>query len=74
MDGSPGGAVGSCQLALAVPVLAVFEDCFAIWLERPSADVAAFEAGSPHAGADALNDQVAFELGDGADDHYDGPA
>ena len=38
------------------------------------ADVAAFEPGAPHAGAHPLDDQVAFELGDGADDDHDGAA
>jgi hypothetical protein len=36
--------------------------------------MATFEAGAPHAGADPLDDQVAFELGDGPDDDYDRPA
>ena len=34
----------------------------------------AFEPGAPHAGADPLDDQVAFEFGDGADDDHDGAA
>ena len=37
-------------------------------------DVPAFEPGAPHAGADPLDDQVAFKLGDGADDDDDGAA
>ena len=40
--------------------------------ERAAADVLAFEAGAPHAGADPLDYQVAFEFGDGADDDDDG--
>lgn len=34
----------------------------------------AFQSGSTHAGTNTFNDQVAFELRDGADDHHDGPA
>jgi hypothetical protein len=36
--------------------------------------VPAFETSTPHAGADSFDDQVAFELGDGSDDHDDGAA
>jgi hypothetical protein len=34
--------------------------------------MAAFKAGAPHAGAHPLDDQVALELGDGADDDDQG--
>lgn len=40
----------------------------------PDADVPAFKTSAPHAGPDTLDDQVAFEFGDGADDHNDGAA
>ena len=33
--------------------------------QRVTADVPAFEPGAPHAGADALDDKVALEFGDG---------
>ncbi len=39
-----------------------------------ASDVPAFETSAPHAGAHPLDDQVAFELGDGADDDDDGAA
>ena len=62
------------DLAQAVAALAVTEDGRPIEIQRPAADVASFEAGAPHAGADPLNNKVAFELRDGPDDHHDGPA
>ena len=34
----------------------------------------AFKARAPHAGAHSLDDQVAFEFGDGADDHDESAA
>src|SRR5579864_9059655 len=55
-------------------MLAISEDSGAIEFERPAADVAPFEAGAPPAGAHPLDDQVAFELRDGPDDHHDGAA
>ena len=42
--------------------------------QRIPADVPAFEPGPPHAGAHPLDDQVAFEFGDSADDDHNGPA
>src|ERR1035437_9024752 len=41
--------------------------------QRISTDVLAFEPGAPHSGAHSLDDQVAFQFGDGADDDHDGP-
>jgi hypothetical protein len=32
-----------------------------------------FELGAPHAGAHPLDDQIPFQLGDGADDHHHRP-
>jgi hypothetical protein len=46
----------------------VAEQCNAIDLARSASDLAAFEAGAPHAGAHPFDNQVAFEFGDGADD------
>src|SRR5579872_1441369 len=37
-------------------------------------DVTAFESRAAHAGTDTFNDQIALQLGDGADDHEHGPA
>src|ERR1035441_4986683 len=38
------------------------------------ADVPAFEASAPHAGAHPFDDEVALKLSDGADDDHDGSA
>ena len=45
-----------------------------IYIQWPAADVPAFEPGPAHAGPDPFDDQVALELGDGADDDHDGAA
>jgi hypothetical protein len=37
-------------------------------------DVPALQAAPPHAGTHSLDDQVAFQFGDRADDHHDGAA
>ena len=55
-------------------MLAISEDSGTVEFERPAAYVASFEAGAPHAGADPLDNKVAFQLRDGPDDHHDGPA
>jgi hypothetical protein len=46
------------------------EHSYAIDLQRLAPDVPAFEPGTSHAGTDAFDDQVALELGDGADDDH----
>ena len=74
VGGGPGDAVCSGDLAETLPALAVSDDGFAIKIERPASDGSTFEAGAPHAGAHPFDDQVTFELGDGADDHHDGAA
>ena len=74
VDGGPGGAVIAGDLAQAHPAAAVAQDGFPVQIERPASDVRAFQAGAPHAGADPLDDQRAFQFRDGADDHHDGPA
>ena len=52
----------------------VSQDRFAIDFERGTADAPAFQPGTPHAGTDTFDDQVALELGDGTDDDDDRPA
>jgi uncharacterized protein Yka (UPF0111/DUF47 family) len=47
---------------------------FTIEIKRPAADMATLKAGAPHAGADPLDNKVAFQLRDRPDDHHDGPA
>ena len=51
---------------------AVANDAGAVDLERPAADVLAFERGPAHAGMNSLDDQVAFEFGDRTDDDHHG--
>ena len=60
------------QLPEALTILAVPNDGFAIKFERPASDVTAFETSTPHAGADLLDDQGAFEFRDRTDDDHDG--
>src|SRR4051794_30352028 len=74
VDGGTGDAVVAGQLAQALAVAAIADDGIAIEFKRPAADVAPFEPGAPHAGAHPLDNKVAFELGDGADDDYYGAA
>ena len=62
------------DLAEALALAAVSLDCGVVQYQRIAADVLAFEPGAPHAGAHPLDDQVAFQFGDGADDDHDGPA
>ena len=74
MDGSTGDVVGLGDLAKALPSLTVSDDRFAIEIKRLASNGPAFELGAPHTGAHPFDDQVTFELGDGPDDHDDGPA
>jgi len=62
------------DLAKALAMLAVFLDSEVVEYQRLAPDVLAFEPCAPHAGAHSLDDQVAFKLGDFADDDNDGPA
>jgi hypothetical protein len=59
------------QLTQALPVLPAAEDRGSIENQRFATDVAAFELGSPHPGADSFDDQAALQLRDGSDDHHD---
>jgi len=43
--------------------LAVLDDSDAIEIQRLPADVTSFEPGAPHAGANTLDNKVAFQLG-----------
>src|SRR5580765_1088370 len=74
MDGGSRSAMFPGQLAKAHTALPVPTDGRVIKFQRGTSDVPAFKTGAPHAGADSLDDQVAFELGDGSDDHNDGAA
>ena len=55
-------------------MLAILLNSGMVELQRIAADVPAFEAGSPHACAHSLDDEVALKLCDGADDDHDGSA
>ena len=67
-------AMASGDLAQALAMLAVAYDRGMVQHQRIAADVLAFEAGAPHAGAHPFDNQVAFEFSDGADDDHDGSA
>ena len=66
--------MGFGDLAQALAILAVSLDGGMVELQRITADVLAFEASAPHAGAHPFDDEVALKLSDGADDDHDGPA
>ncbi len=74
VDGGPGGAIVFRQLSQAETTLTITVDRIAIKIERLASDAPAFEPRTAHAGLDSLDDQVAFELRDGADDDDDRPA
>src|ERR1035437_3671142 len=62
------------DLADALPLDTVVLDGGMVQLQRFAADVLPLQPGAPHAGAHSLDDQVAFEFRDGADDHNYGPS
>jgi hypothetical protein len=62
------------DLSDALATLTVLLDGGDVQDQRSSTDSLAVEAGAPHAGADPLNDEIAFEFGDSADDDDDGAA
>jgi hypothetical protein len=55
-------------LSKALALASVTFDSSVVQFERSAADVAAFEPGTPHAGAHPLDDQAALEFCDGAHD------
>ena len=62
------------DLSKALAPLTVLLDSGTVQYQRLAADVLTFETSAPHAGAHPFDDQAAFKLGDGADDHDDGAA
>ena len=74
LDGGRRNAVPFCDLPDALATLTVLLDSKVVQHQRSPADALAFEPGAPHAGAHPFDDQAAFQFGDGADDHHDGPA
>lgn len=65
---------GAGQLAETLAALAIPEDGGAIEVERRPSDTLALEPGAAHAGAHSLDDQVAFQFSDRADNDDDGAA
>ena len=59
-------AVSSCDLSDALAALTILLDGGTVQDQRSSTDSLAVEPGAPHAGADSLDDQRAFQLSDGS--------
>jgi len=74
LDGRGGDAIVFGDPAQAVALAAITPDGGMIENQGISSDVASFETGPPHAGADPLDNKVAFQLRDGADDDGEGTA
>ena len=74
MDRRSRDAIALRQLSQALTVLTIAKDGAAVEVQRLTPDVPTFEAGSAHAGADSLDDQVALQFRDRSDDHHDSPA
>jgi hypothetical protein len=66
--------VRPCDLSQALTLGAIAEDGRAVHFYWSPADVTALEFRAPHTGADALDNQIALELGDRADDDDHGTA
>ena len=63
-----GDAVALGQLPESHAATSIAKDGIAIDVEAERVDTSAFELGTTHAGSDTLDDEVALEFGDGADD------
>jgi hypothetical protein len=74
LNGRGGDAVGFGDLPQAMSLATFAADRSVVKHQRVAADMAAFEAGAAHAGSDPLDDQVALQLRDGADDNDQGTA
>ena len=62
------------DLTDTLAVLTVSLDGEVIQDQGSSTDLLSFEPGTPHSGAHSLDDQIAFQFSDGADDDHDSPA
>jgi len=62
------------DLTKALALAAVAPDSRLVDLYRVAADLTALKMGAPHAGTHPLDDEIAFQLGDCADDDHDVPA
>ena len=74
LDRRDGDAVSPGDLADALALTTVALDGGMVEYQRQAVDALTFQTSAPHAGAHPLDDQAAFEFGDGADDDHDGPA
>jgi hypothetical protein len=74
LHGGSGNTMSFGDLAQALATLTVLLGGEIIQYQGISADVLSFKTSAPHAGAHSLDDQVALEFGNGADDDNDGPA
>ena len=70
VDGGTGDQVALGQLTEALAALTVVKDGGAIENKRLPSDVPAFQFGAAHPGPYPLDDQVALQLGDSADDDH----
>jgi hypothetical protein len=64
-DAGTGGPVSLCDIGQAHAAATVAENGLAVDVERGAADAASFQFGAAHAGPYALDNKVAFQLGDG---------
>jgi len=71
-DRSAGDAVGLRDIGQAIAAVAVPEDRDPIDLDRTPADMPALQPGAAHPCPYPFDDEVAFQLGDRADDDDDG--
>ena len=60
VDGGPGSAMRFGDLAEALPAPVIEKDRFPVEIERPTADVPAFQPGAAHTTTYTLDDQVPF--------------
>src|ERR1035437_313590 len=73
LHGGRRDAMAFGDLAQTQALAAVLLDSGTVQYQRLAADVLTLQTSAPHAGAHPFDDQTAFKLSDGADDHDDGP-
>lgn len=71
VDGGAGCMMPFRQLAETLAALTIPQDGGTVEIEGLTSDVPAFEPGAAHTCPHPLDDEVAFEFGDGADDDND---
>jgi hypothetical protein len=65
--------MGLCDLTQTLASVAFLKDNSPVDIERPAADMPAFQPGAAHPGSYPFDDEVALEFGDGTDDDDNGP-